>query len=491
MPYVPNNSVLNATTQQILNTIRANASPAYRDSVPAINKYQDVVQVGDIITGTPGLRNEFLGALLNRIGLVVLRSARFYNKFRPMYKGYVYFGETVENIFIEIADVRDFNPDKAPQREFAYTPPHVLSAFYIINWEVQYPVSIQNRRLKRAFMSIDGVRELIEYIIDSVYKAAEYDEYLLCKYLLIKGYTRGTIIPINIPGDIQKQAGKYRGYSYDFESMTREYNSQHVLTATPAENKYIIMDNFYAGEFDVEVLAQAFHMEKAEYEAKSLHIDAFNKFDNKRWAELRTLINSVEEVTAEELQKMANVHCFLVDEDFFQIYSNDDYFTETYVGSGAQWNYFYNVTRTVAYSPFANAIAFTTDTVYTPESLTATVVAKTQSATATVLTFSIAPSSGFSLVGDYNFSFIQTEAATELGVAVEPYGVVTFPTGVTTGFILTAQSLQAQYSSAANILPTLNVGATVTLNMVTDDGGDDNDGGDDDDTPNTTVNSTK
>ena len=63
--------------------------------------------------------------------------------------------------------------------------PDVKSAFHAMNWRVMYPVTIQDEDLKLAFRSAEGVQDLIARIVDSVYTAAEYDEFLLFKYLII------------------------------------------------------------------------------------------------------------------------------------------------------------------------------------------------------------------------------------------------------------------------------------------------------------------
>ena len=67
------------------------------------------------------------------------------------------------------------NVEEAPAREFKRTLPDVRSAFHVMNWKTIYPVTIQDEDLKQAFLSIDGVSDLIARIVDSVYTAAEVD----------------------------------------------------------------------------------------------------------------------------------------------------------------------------------------------------------------------------------------------------------------------------------------------------------------------------
>ena len=184
---------LNASTVDIINTIRANASYEYQSVVPQIENATEIPKVGEILYGYPALANQFINALVNRIALVNVKSATFNNAYAELKKGYLEFGETVEEVFVNIAKAREFSVDKAEAREFKRTLPDVRTAFHVMNYRVQYPITIQDEDLRQAFLSVNGVQDLIAKIIDSVYTASEYDEYLLFKYLLIKGITGGKI----------------------------------------------------------------------------------------------------------------------------------------------------------------------------------------------------------------------------------------------------------------------------------------------------------
>ena len=66
MPNIPNVSTLNTNTAGILNTIRDNASDAYREAVPTAKQTTESIRaVGEAINGYEARRNEFLNALVN------------------------------------------------------------------------------------------------------------------------------------------------------------------------------------------------------------------------------------------------------------------------------------------------------------------------------------------------------------------------------------------------------------------------------------------
>lgn len=349
---------LNARTIDIMNTIRANASAQYQDSIPEVTTEHDLPQVGEYIVGYPAMANEFVTALLNRIAQVRVKSAIFNNAYAKFKKGYLEFGETVEEVFVQITKARAFRADKAASREFKRTIPDVKTAFHIMNYRVQYPATIQNEDLRRAFTSFDALDDFIARVISNMTTAAEYDEYLLVKYLLIKGVNQGAIKVETVTGNNQAMATAFRAASNKLPFLSDKYNEAGVITNTPKTDQYIIMDAAYNAEFDVDVLSAAFNMDRAEYLGKLELVDDFTSFDNERFEIIRGESDQIEAVTDAELANMANVKAILIDQEWFQLYDNLTQMTENYVASGLYWNYYLNVWKTVSFSPFSNAIAF-------------------------------------------------------------------------------------------------------------------------------------
>lgn len=419
-------NTLNASTIDILNVIRQNASYEYQSSVPVITKATDIPKVGEVIYGTPALANQFLNALINRIAQVRVESAVFNNPYARMKKGMVDYGETVEEIFVNIAKAVTYDPESAAAREFQRNIPDVRSAFHVINWRVMYPVTIQDEDLRLAFLSIEGVQNLIAKIVDAVYTAAEYDDFLLTKYLIIKGISHGNFYPVSYGTASQSAAIAFRSMSNLLPFMSSKYNTSGVKTTTPKTRQLIFMSAADNAQFDVEVLASAFNMDKATFMGSLYLIDDWTSFDNERFDVIRAQSDGLEEVTAGELAIMENVKAIMVDENWFQIYDNKNQFTEKYVASGLYWNYFYHVWRTVSSSPFSNAVVFVTDSasIAAPATLTAVCTAVDTVDEATIFTFELDEESA-SLIGAGNF--VQTESFTEDGIAVQKYGVVIYP----------------------------------------------------------------
>lgn len=459
-------STLQASTMDIMNSIRQYAGYDYQQNVPLVSKAADIPHVGEVIFGTPAFSNQFLNALINRIGLVRVKSATFNNPYARLKKGYLGFGETIEEIFVNLVQCVDYTPEKGSAREFKRTIPDVRSAFHVMNWRVMYPVTIQDEDLKLAFTTEDGVQNLIAKIVDAVYTAAEYDEYLLFKYLIIKQISHGKTTEMQLPAgdDLKKHAGLYRGISNDLTFMKSKYNENHVKNTTPRERQIIFMDSWYNGQFDVDVLAAAFNMDKANFLASLYLIDDFADFDNDRFEVIRENSDGLEAVTTEELTQMKHVKAFVVDEEWFQVYDNNSKFTEKYVASGLYWNYFYHVWKTVSVSPFANAVTFVdSDATVAPKaSYTVKITGKDTSSVATVFTLGVLDDAATLTPG--NYQFIQTTQATTDGIAVLPYGAVMIPVSTPAkDLTLNMKVGDTVYESDTIISAESAVGATVTM----------------------------
>jgi hypothetical protein len=329
-----------------------------------------------------------------------------------------------------------------------------------------YPVTIQDEDLRLAFLAIDGVQELIGKIVDSVYTAAEYDEFLLFKYLLIKAIAKGQFYPVSI-GDgttLSDAAEKFRGISNLLPFMSSKFNASGVKTTTPKDRQVIFMDAMFNAEYDVNVLASAFNMDKADFMGRLFLIDDWTTFDNERFEVIRENSDGLEEVTAAELALMADVKAVILDENWFQVYDNNNKFTEKYAASGLYWNYFYHTWKTISSSPFANCVVFATSSasISAPDSFRVTISGKDESATAITMNFTIDDSTPG--LNPMNVSFTQTEALTASGIAVQKFGGLLIPISeASTDITLKASIGDVTYTAEMPIASNNDVGDSLEL----------------------------
>lgn len=387
----------------ILNVIRENASQNYKDYVPKATADADAIrQIGAVIMDYPNLQNEFLSALVNRIGRVLITSKMYSNPWAMFKKGLLEFGETIEEIFVNIAKPFQFDQAVAESEVFKREIPDVRAAFHIMNYQKFYKASISNDQLRQAFLSWEGITDLIAKIVDAMYTGANYDEFLTMKYLLARHILDGHMYPVQIPTvsteNMKTIVSDIKGISNAMEFLSTEYNLTGVATHTPKADQYMLINSKFDAVMDVEVLASAFNMEKAEFLGKRVLVDSFGKLDIARLAELFKDDPTYIEPTSDELTALDKIPAVIVDKDWFMIFDNYQNFTEQYNGQGLYWNYWYHVWKTFSVSPFANNALFipgtpsVTSVTVTPATATVT---KGQSIqlNATVKTTNFAPQS--------------------------------------------------------------------------------------------------
>ena len=360
MPTVPKTQTLNATSVDILNAIRNSASTNYRDFVPkANNSVESIRGIGEIIMQYTPLQNEFLNALVNRIARVIITSKMYTNPLAMFKKGLIDFGETIEEIFVNIANPHQYDVEESESKVFAREIPDVRAAFHTLNYKKFYKQTIQNKDLNQAFLSWDGITDLISKIVNSMYTAANYDEFVTTKYMLAKAILDGRLSAITVDANDAKSAvTKIKGVSNSLTFMSNNYNVAGVQTFTDKNDQYLLVNSQFDSEIDVEVLASAFNMSKAEFMGHRILIDGFGTLDVDRLNALFKDDPNYEEPSQDTLTALNAIPAVLVDKNFFMIFDNMYEFTENYNGQGLYWNYFYHTWKTFSMSPFANALVF-------------------------------------------------------------------------------------------------------------------------------------
>ena len=373
---------LTNSSVDILNAIRNNASVNYRNYVPvATDKAESLRSIGTVIMDNPQLQNEFINALSNRIGKVVLTSKMFSNPWAIFKKGMLEFGETIEEIFVNIAKPYTYNAETAESNVFKREKADIKSAFHVMNYQKFYKVTIQQNDLRKAFLSWAGITDLIAKIVDSMYSAAEYDEYQTMKYMLAKNILNGRLKPVSIgeiaPANMKSAVSKIKSVSNNMTFLSSDYNMSGVKTKCDKTEQYVILDTAFDASVDVEVLASAFNMSKAEFIGHRLIVDGFGNIDNERLAELFNGDETYVAITEEEMDMLKDIPAVIATSDFFMIFDNLFDMTEQFNGEGIYWNYWYHTWKTFSISPFANAALFVTGT---PSVTSVTVTPSTASA---------------------------------------------------------------------------------------------------------------
>lgn len=354
---------LTNSSVDILNVIRNNATINYQNYVPIATPDADSIrEIGAVIMDSPQLQNEFLSALVNRIGRVLITSKMYENPWSMFKKGLLEFGETIEEIFVNIAKPYQFDPAVAESNLFKREIPDVRSAFHIMNYQKYYKTTIQNDQLRQAFLSWQGITDLIAKIVDSMYTGANYDEFQTMKYMLAKHVLDGRMYPVTIPTvsdtNMKTIVSTIKGVSNNYEFMSSKYNLAGVQNYSMKEDQYLLINSKFDATMDVEVLASAFNLDKAEFAGKRVLVDSFGSLDIDRLNILFAGDPTYTEISTSDLEALDAIPCILVDKDWFMIFDNYFNFTEQYNGEGLYWNYWYHVWKTFSVSPFANNALF-------------------------------------------------------------------------------------------------------------------------------------
>lgn len=438
MPAVPERATLNASAVDILNAIRNSASANYQDYVPVANESLDSVRsIGGILMSYPALQNEFLSALVNRIGRVIISSKMYSNPWSVFKKGMLEYGETIEEIFVNLAKPFEFDPEVAETEVFKREIPDVRSAFHILNYQKFYKTTVSQDQLRQAFLSWDGITDLISKITDSMYAGANYDEFLVMKYLIGKHILSGDIKPVTI-GTVNAANAKgitsvIKGVSNSMEFMAPDYNRAGVHTYSLKDSQYLIMNAAFDAIIDVEVLASAFNMNRAEFDGHHVLVDGFGNIDSNRLGLIFRDDPEYTAFTAAELAALNTVPAVIVDRDWFMILDNTAYFTELYNPQGLYWNYFYHVWKTFSISPFANAALFVpgtpsvTSVTVSPSAVTSA-AGQSVNLSAVVVTENFAPQT------------VDWEVSDGDKASVDVYGTVTIKEDATGSVTVTATS---------------------------------------------------
>lgn len=428
MPSKPRIIVKTNTSAEVLNAIRNNASINYRNYVPvATESAESIKEIGAIIMDYPALQNEFLSSLVNRIAAVRLTSKLYYNPWTIFKQGLLEFGETTEEIFVDIAKPFQFDPAVAESELFKREIPDVRSAFHIMNYQKFYKTTVSNDQLRQAFLSINGISNLIAKIVDAMYTGANYDEFLTMKYMLAIHLLRGQLYPEEIKPVTSENmydiTAQIKGISNNLTFLSTNYNITGVHNNSLKEDQFLILNSKFDASMDVNVLATAFNMDKAEFMGKRVLVDSFGTLELDRLKMLLGDNPNYHEFTEAELKALDSIPAVIVDKNFFMIFDNFQSFTEEYNGQGLYWNYFFHTWKTFSVSPFANAIMLipatpsVTSVSVTPATATAT-AGSTIQLTAKVTSANFAPQS------------VMWKSDNE-NVTVSSAGLVTIPNGVT------------------------------------------------------------
>lgn len=343
---------------------QANADGMFENAPSVEATTESIRAAGQYIFAYTPRRNTFVRELMNRIGMVRLYYMLFTNPWAWAKQGKMEMGETVEQIWIDLAKAFPFNSTKSEERFLKQEKPQVHTAFHSLNYRTVYKVSISDAELKQAFLSVDGLVNFVETVIGSLARSANVDEFMVMKYLvaiaLLDGFIRNENIPALTNANVDDVITTVTTQTNLFQFPSTEWNFAHVSNTTPIEDLMIIETASASAKIKVNALAVAYNVDYVKFMGNVVMVDSFGSFD---WDRMRMLFSedpSFTPFTQDEIAALNKVELVAMDRKFLQIYdAKDEMGTPLINGEGLYENYFYHVWKVLGLSPFHNAIAYT------------------------------------------------------------------------------------------------------------------------------------
>ena len=368
------------TNAEILNTIRANASSEYQERVPEALGVGG--NVSNVFTQYPTMKNEFLTALTNKIARTLFYSKVFDNPLKALHKGMLPYGYSLEQIFVNMAESKGFwehwevSGDEVKDL-VGKKKPDIKLLYIERNFAYKYKTTISDQQLRTAFHDQNGLSRLVEQVVSSVYSKAYFDEFNDMKRILSAhaqakylGYDSSTgnitekalsntVLPggknasVMVLGEYATYEAKGKAISKAIRTMagkmafpTDKFNSAGVKQWSERNQLIYITTPEEQAELDVEVLANAFHMDKADVNVRVIVVDelpsvfSIESAKTTKVASYGTVLSCALSATRDN--RTCKCRGILMDSDFIQAY---DTLIESRTfdnGEGLYTNYFFH-----------------------------------------------------------------------------------------------------------------------------------------------------
>lgn len=273
---------LTLSNAEVLNMVRSEASESYQERIPAATR-GNIARIFETLDAYSSIMNEFCDLLVNRIGLTVFQTNSFRNSLAPLKRGEQQFGGMLQEIQgglikSERYDPNNINPFGAPK-------PDIEVNYYSVNRQDVYPMRYNRDQLRQAFVNEGGLSSMINDILAMPLKSDQWDEYLIMRNLIKGAHDAWTMPTVKVPdiakADDKEAAGKEiavairEHYLMMRDFIKTQYNPKHMPVSS--DELIILGTPAFFAYFDVEVLAAAFHMDRANFIAdRTIVVDDFD-----------------------------------------------------------------------------------------------------------------------------------------------------------------------------------------------------------------------
>lgn len=329
----------------ILNAIRNDGSMDYRSRIPAATK-ANIRDVVSNLTKYRPLWNEFENALVNRIGDVYARNMIWTNPLGEFKRGMLNYGDTIEEVQVGLLNAHVYDPHRDYMEEslFGTETPDTRSIFHTVNRQEFYKISVNEPLLQRAFLEEGGLNSFVSKMMDAPTTSDQWDEFMLTCSLFSEYEHNGGFYHVNVPDlralsatdvDAKSALKKIRAMADTLKFPSTRYNAAHMPSFAQPEDLLIFTTPEFIANIDVEALAAAFNIDRADVHGRIIPIPA-------------------------EQFGIDGAQAILTTRDFFVIADQRIENTSQYNPVSLTNNYFLHHWEIISASTFVPAVMFTT-----------------------------------------------------------------------------------------------------------------------------------
>jgi hypothetical protein len=266
------------TNVEWLNAVRNEAGYDYQRRVPEATQanVQSVIQ--SLYSYKP-LMNQFIDALVNRIGLVIFQNTIWTNPLAKFKRGTLEYGETIEEIMAGLLEATSYDPDRDELEKEIYgaMTPEVQASYHTVDRRDRYKLTVKEPLLRNAFLTSNGLGEFITNLMSMPQTSDQWDEYLLMANVFKEFDLAGGYHIENVP-DVSDAASdsadsrfllrRLREYANTLPFISRIYTPAGMPVAARPEELELFVTATADAAMDVEALAAAFNISKAEFASR-------------------------------------------------------------------------------------------------------------------------------------------------------------------------------------------------------------------------------
>lgn len=330
----------------------------YHKYVPVVTDSTTIGEFGAPILDSQNLNvlNDFVG-LLKKVVATAVYNKTFNNPLVGLEGERMPLGQFIEDVYVNPAKARGFNVNDFAGLLQKYES-ELAVQYLSVNSDLQYCVTLTREKIRNAFTSWDQLEGLISGMINSLYNGAYITRYNQTKGLVTAAFTGNNVqyVKITDPTDTQTAKSLIRQIRAAFSKMqipSTKFNAWEKVkgdrlslkTWSDPEDIVVLISADIEALVDVEVLAAAFNMSKADFLGRVIVVDDFSQYNDDGTVAVDGSM----------------IKCAIMDKAWFKIKTQDFAMDEFYNANNRTWQYYLNDVRMVNYSLFANAVVFATD----------------------------------------------------------------------------------------------------------------------------------